>query len=81
MPRSYHIFAAVVLCYTLSDFNCNSFSRYMQRNYPLEYDIQGAQNSTAKLQEWIPHVERRKKGYDKMGPEMYGYRVVRACIY
>jgi hypothetical protein len=38
-------------------------------------------NSMAKLQELIPHVERRKKGYENMGPEMYGYRVVRACIY
>jgi hypothetical protein len=36
----------------------------------------------SKLQGRIPHIERRKKkGYDDMGPEMYGYRVVRACIY
>jgi hypothetical protein len=25
--------------------------------------------------------ELKKKGYDNMGPEMYSYRVVRACIY
>jgi hypothetical protein len=31
------------------------------------------QNSTAKLQEWIPHVERQRKVYDNMGPEMYDY--------
>jgi hypothetical protein len=29
------------------------------------------QNSTTKLQEWIPHIERRIKGYGNMGPEMY----------
>jgi hypothetical protein len=39
------------------------------------------QNSTAKLQERIPHIERRKKGYDNLVTEMYGYRVVRTCIY
>jgi hypothetical protein len=33
-------------------------------------------NSIAKLREWIPHIERRKQGYDNMGPEMYGYRVI-----
>jgi hypothetical protein len=33
------------------------------------------QNSTAKLREWIPHIERRKKGYDNMGLDMYGYRI------
>jgi hypothetical protein len=37
------------------------------------------QNSTAKLRESIPHIERQ--GYDNMGLEIYGYRVVRACIY
>jgi hypothetical protein len=46
---------------------------------PLAYRVY--QNSTAKVQEWIPHVERRKNKYDDIGPEMYGYRVVRACIY
>jgi hypothetical protein len=25
--------------------------------------------------------ETKKKGYDSVGPEMYGYRVVEACIY
>jgi hypothetical protein len=39
------------------------------------------QNSTAELQEWILHIERRQKWYDNMGPEMYSYRDVRACIY
>jgi hypothetical protein len=29
----------------------------------------------AKIREWIPHIEGRKKGYDNIGPEMYGYRV------
>jgi hypothetical protein len=37
------------------------------------------QNSTAKLQERTPHMERRKKVYDNMGPEMHNYRVIRAC--
>jgi hypothetical protein len=49
-----------------------SFYIYIHRVY---------QNSMAKLQEWIPHIERRKKGYENMGREMYGYRVVRAYIY
>jgi hypothetical protein len=30
-------------------------------------------------QEWISHIERRKKGYDNMGLEMYSYGVVGAC--
>jgi hypothetical protein len=29
----------------------------------------------SKLREWIPHIEIRTKGYDNMGPEIYGYRV------
>jgi hypothetical protein len=37
------------------------------------------QNSTAKLQERTPHIERGKKVYDNMGPEMHNYRVIRAC--
>jgi hypothetical protein len=28
-------------------------------------------NSTAKLQKRTPHVERRKKVYDNLGPEMH----------
>jgi hypothetical protein len=35
----------------------------------------------AKLQELTPHIERGKKGYDNMGLEMNGYRVIQACIY
>jgi hypothetical protein len=34
------------------------------------------QNSAAKLQDWTPHIERRKKGYDNMGPEMQNIRVI-----
>jgi hypothetical protein len=33
------------------------------------------QNSTAKLQERTPHIERRKQVYDNMGPEMHNYRL------
>jgi hypothetical protein len=36
-------------------------------------------NSMAELQEQTPHIERRKKVYDNMGPEMHNYRVIRAC--
>jgi hypothetical protein len=36
------------------------------------------QNSTTKLQERAPHIERGKKVYDNMVPEMHNYRVIRA---
>jgi hypothetical protein len=44
-------------------------------------DIQGVSKLDGKLQEWIPQIKWRQKGYDIMGPEMYSYRFVRACIY
>jgi hypothetical protein len=34
------------------------------------------QYSTAKLRDRTPHVERRKKVYDNMVPEMHNYRVI-----
>jgi hypothetical protein len=55
------------------------FLNFCDKWYQVFYRVY--QNSTAKLRELIPHIERWKEGYDNMGPEMYGYRVVRACIY
>jgi hypothetical protein len=46
-----------------------TFRRYL-------HTIQDVPNSTAKFQEEINHLERRKKVFDNMSPEMCGYRVV-----
>jgi hypothetical protein len=43
--------------------------------------MQGVSKLCGKASGMDSSYRERKKGHDNMGPEMYGYIVVQACIY
>jgi hypothetical protein len=43
--------------------------------------IQGVSKLKGKTSGMVSSYRDMKKRYDNMGPEMYGHRVVRVCIY